>query len=113
MLYRYIGDVKRIFLILVLLLSSAAGIAASEVLPQDDSSHNYSREYVENEDIEINVKDGVVTITTSKTVTIKIFTILGQLITTETVKPGTKKFHIESRGIYILKAGSVTRRITI
>lgn len=113
MLYRYIGDVKRIFLILVLLLSSAASIAASEVLPQDESSHNYSREYVENEDIEINVKDGVVTVTTSKTVTIKIFTILGQLITTETVKPGAKKFHIESRGIYILKAGSVTRRITI
>ena len=104
---------KRIIFILVLLFSSAAGIAAGEILPQDDGNHNYGREYIENEDIEINVKDGVVTVTTSKTVTIKIFTILGQMITSETIKPGTKKIHIESRGVYILKAGSITRRITI
>lgn len=63
--------------------------------------------------IDITVKDGYVYVTTDKPVTVKIFSILGQLISQKTVQPGTWRTHITARGIYILKAGSVTRRITI
>ncbi|MBD5251370.1 MAG: T9SS type A sorting domain-containing protein [Barnesiella sp.] len=59
------------------------------------------------------VKNGYVYIYTSEPVTVKIFTILGQLISTEKVAPGTHRLKINTRGIYILKLGSMTRRITI
>lgn len=62
---------------------------------------------------DISVKDGYVYITTSKPVTVKIFSILGQLISQKDLKPGTTRTHITARGIYILKIGSTTRRITI
>lgn len=63
--------------------------------------------------IDITVKDGYVYVTTAKPVTVKIFSILGQLISQKAVEPGTWRTRITARGIYILKAGSVTRRITI
>ncbi len=68
---------------------------------------------VESEGVEIMVKDGWVYVTATRTVTIRIFSILGQPIITETMQPGTYRLHLASRGIYILRAGSATRRITI
>ncbi len=59
------------------------------------------------------VKDGYVYISSTEPVTVKIFTILGQLISSEKVAPGTHRLKINARGIYILKLGSMTRRITI
>lgn len=59
------------------------------------------------------VKDGYVYIYSPEPVTVKIFTILGQLISSEKIPSGTHRLKINSRGIYILKLGSITRRITI
>jgi len=63
--------------------------------------------------LDISVRDGYVYVTTSKPVTVKIFSILGQLISQKVLQPGTARTRINARGIYILKVGSVTRRITI
>ncbi|MDE6081487.1 MAG: T9SS type A sorting domain-containing protein, partial [Muribaculaceae bacterium] len=68
---------------------------------------------VDSEGVEIMVKDGWVYVTASRPVTIRIFSILGQPIITETMQPGTYRLHLASRGIYILRVGSATRRITI
>lgn len=63
--------------------------------------------------LDITVKDGYVYVTTSRPVTVKIFSILGQLISEKELKPGTSRTRMTARGIYILKVGSQTRRITI
>lgn len=49
----------------------------------------------------------------TKTVTVKMFTILGQQVSQETLKPGSYRLNLPARGIYILRAGSITRRITL
>ncbi len=59
------------------------------------------------------VKDGYIYITSTAPVTVKVFTILGQLISSETIPAGTHRLRINARGIYILKIGGSTRRITI
>lgn len=64
-------------------------------------------------EIEITTGHGEVHIIVTKPVTVKVFTILGQLISQETLKPGAHRLRLPSRGIYILRAGSVTRRITL
>ena len=62
---------------------------------------------------EMTVSDGYIYLWSEKPVTVKLFSILGQLIAQETVKPGLHRLRIASRGIYILRAGTSTRRITI
>lgn len=106
---------KRILLILTLLLTAAG--AWCDPIKWEESSrptdNQAIHQSVESEGVEITVKDGWVYVTASRTVTIRIFSILGQPIITETMQPGTYRLHLSSRGIYILRAGSVTRRIII
>ena len=44
---------------------------------------------------------------------VKLFTILGQPVSQMQLPAGTSRFRVPTRGIYILKIGSSTRRITI
>ncbi|MBE6318402.1 MAG: T9SS type A sorting domain-containing protein [Bacteroidales bacterium] len=62
---------------------------------------------------EIRVSEGYVYVSTSRTITVKVFSILGQLISQETIQPGISRFRLPSRGVYILKVGDITKRITI
>lgn len=64
-------------------------------------------------DMELAVHDGYIYIRSERAVTVKIFSILGQLISQETVKPGLHRIRLNSRGIFILRAGTTTRRITL
>ncbi len=104
---------KIIISILMLLILSAPGVnaqrqweeVASELVIPD------GREDVEV--LDISVREGYVYVTTSKPVTVKIFSILGQLIAQKNLPVGTSRTKISARGIYILKVGTVTRRVTI
>ena len=63
--------------------------------------------------ISIAVIDDYIYIHYDKPINVKLFSIIGQLISQEKVKAGTHRIHLKSRGIYILRAGTATRRITI
>lgn len=72
-----------------------------------------ARELGQESETDIVVRDGYIYLWSEKPVTVKLFSILGQLISQETVKPGLHRMLMASRGIYILRAGTTTRRITI
>ncbi len=106
---------RRLLLILFIMLSVAFS-AAEAAAPRWESVNVPSREDTERIDsdgIDISVREGYIYISTSRSLTVKVFTILGQLISQENLTPGTHRLRIASRGIYILKAGSSTRRITL
>lgn len=63
--------------------------------------------------IETTVRDGYIYVTTARSVTVRLYSILGQLISQQTVNPGTTRLKVSGRGVYILKIGSLTRRITV
>jgi len=63
--------------------------------------------------VEVGVRDGYIYITSSEEVNVSVFTILGQLVTAHRMQPGTVRLQIGARGIYILKAGPVTRRLNL
>lgn len=67
----------------------------------------------EPDDVSVYIFDGYVYVTLRQTTPIKLFTILGQLIVQQNLKPGTYRFRIVNRGIYLLKTDTSTRRITI
>lgn len=65
------------------------------------------------EAVDVRVSDGYVYICVLQPTPVKVFTILGQLVTKQNLEAGVWRLPLSARGIYILKVGSQTRRITI
>lgn len=63
--------------------------------------------------IETYVRNGFIHIVTPRAVTVRLYTILGQLITQQTLQPGTSRIKTPGRGVYILRTGTATRRINV
>ena len=113
---------KKKFLHIVLLLAAVCAPGATaqndgkspvwEQIDTTDSSENRD-ELPANDSVEISCRQGMIYISVPKPVKIEIYSILGQLITSKQVKPGTIRLTLNRRGVYILKAGSTTRRINL
>ena len=59
--------------------------------------------------VEIYGSNGVITIRT----TVRVFTILGQNVSTATLNPGTSELRVGSRGIFIVKIGNLTQKVAL
>ena len=102
---------RRLILIIAVMCCICIGENAASAWERTGGKINTER--IEGDSPEIRVNEGYVYVTTSRTITVKVFSILGQLISQETIQPGISRFRLPSRGIYILKAGAITKRITI
>ena len=63
-------------------------------------------------DVEIRVSPGHVVVIASQSVQIKVFTILGQVVSSETLPAGTSRLPL-SHGVYIVKVGELTCKIAV
>ncbi len=63
-------------------------------------------------DIEIRVSPGHVIVMTSQPVQIKVFTILGQVVSNENIPAGVSRLPL-SHGVYIVKVGDLTCKIAV
>ena len=74
-----------------------------------------SRQVVElsADDVSVTVDDGYIVITLPRQAQVKIFTILGQPVMTTNLGAGTSRLRLPARGSYILKIGTITKRITL
>ncbi len=63
-------------------------------------------------DVEIRVSPGQVVVVTSQPVQIKVFTILGQVVSNESLPAGTSRLQL-SHGVYIVKVGDLTCKIAV
>lgn len=61
----------------------------------------------------VSVRDMYIYVELEQPTPVKLFTILGQPVSQMMLPSGTSRFRVSARGIYILKIGSATRRITI
>lgn len=87
--------------------------AASQWERVDDQYAASVIERLEQDQIEVRVWEGYVYVYSAHPVNVRIFTILGQPVASEVIGPGGARIHIATRGIYILKAAGLTKRITI
>ncbi len=94
---------------------SASATSAVRTWEEVDSrpQHATMEMMTESDDVQVSTRDGYVYVSLRRPANVKIFTILGQLIVQQQLKSGVHRFRLGSRGIYLLKAGSLTRRITI
>ena len=63
--------------------------------------------------LEVRSAGGYIYVDMARPATVKIYTILGQLVSQQQLKAGTSRLRVKSRGIYILKTQNTTRRITV
>lgn len=63
--------------------------------------------------IEIYGNNGVITIKTTRRITVRVFTILGQNVSQAVLNPGTSELKIGTRGIYIVKIGNLTQKVAL
>lgn len=79
-------------------------VSAERVEPQQSAEEN---------GVDLTVRDGVVYLTVTRQTVVEVFTILGQPVGRQTLRPGIYRLHLTTRGIYVLRAGGMTRRITL
>lgn len=80
---------------------------------QVKTEYNDAKRVVKEPEIEILTSQSAVIVNTSKPVKIQIFTILGRLVTSETLPAGVSQFSINAHGVYIVKVGELTCKIAI
>lgn len=108
---------KRLFIRLMtmaaLTLMSVPAVAApswEKVAPVRQSEVT---DVVDADAVDVSVYNGSIYLNLNSKTEVKVFTILGQLVAHQKLDAGAWRMTLPARGIYILKAGSVTRRITI
>lgn len=63
--------------------------------------------------VEIFSKDGYIVVKLPQKEQVKVFTILGQLVSQADLNAGTSMLKLNSRGIYIVKVGNVTQKVAL
>ncbi|MDE6156739.1 MAG: hypothetical protein K2L75_00535 [Muribaculaceae bacterium] len=63
--------------------------------------------------LDVAVHDSFIYITVDQPIKIEVFTILGQLVTSKNIAPGTVRLTLGTRGIYIIKGAGSTRRVNL
>ena len=63
--------------------------------------------------IEICGRNGTITIVTPKRITVRVYTILGQIVSQATLQPGTSELRLGSRGIFLVRIGNLTQKVAI
>lgn len=71
------------------------------------------RHVVSDNEIEIKTAPGKIYVSTTKHVGIKVFTILGSVVSETTLSPGKHSFDVPAHGVYIIKAGDITCKVAV
>lgn len=64
-------------------------------------------------EIEIRTQNGAIIVSTNTPTQIKVFTILGQLISQENLPTGVSRLEIGTHGVFIVKVGGLTCKVAL
>lgn len=71
------------------------------------------RQVASDTEIEIRAGSGIIYVTTTRNINIKIYTILGSRIADDTLSPGSYQFMVPTHGVYLIKAADLTCKIAV
>lgn len=107
----------RFFAVIALGIMMAFSVAPINAAPgkweQVRNERSDTRTVASDSDTEIKASKGVVVVVASKPVQVKIYTILGQLVSRETLPAGISQISIQPHGVYIIKSGDLTCKVAL
>ena len=108
---------KRLLVILALVLTlGLENVALAEVQWRETNREVQGKTWNDprsSDGIEIYGRNGIITIVTPKRINVKVYTILGQMVSQATLQAGTSELRLGSRGIYLVRIGSLTQKVAI
>lgn len=64
-------------------------------------------------DVEVRAAHGAIIISTAKPVQVRVFSILGQLVSQETLPAGVSVLELNMHGVFIVKIGDTTCKVAL
>lgn len=64
-------------------------------------------------DVIVLASSQAIVISTQRTIQVKVFTILGRLVSSETLQPGTSRLSLGTHGVYIVTIGETTCKVAV
>lgn len=99
--------------ILLMVGTPASASATGKGWEPAKSEYATAKTVIKETEFEIKAMPGVVIVNTNHPVQIKIFTILGRLVNSETLQPGVSRYNLPAHGVYIVKIGDITCKIAV
>lgn len=97
-------------LVALLPIESFAASGKWETLKTERSD---AKTVIRDSELEIKAARGVIVVTSSRPVQIKVYTILGQLISRENLPAGSSQLNVQAHGVYIIKTGELTCKVAL
>ena len=108
---------RRLFAILTLVLALGLGNVALAEIQWHETNREMTGKSLNDprtsDGIEIYGGNGTITIVTPKRITVRVYTILGQVVSQATLQPGTSELRLGSRGIYLVRIGNLTQKVAL
>lgn len=104
--------------IVTALLLTATSVAvpaysAAKGWEQVKSERVNAKPVVRETDIEIKSAPGYIIVNANHSVQIKVFTILGRVVSSETLPAGRSQLQVPAHGVYIVKIGDLTCKVAV
>ena len=101
----------------ILLLAVSAVPLTAEAAPNKweslKSERTDAKTVVKETEIEIKTASSTIIVTSNHQVQIKIFTILGRLVCSDSHPPGTNQLTLPAHGVYLVKIGNLTCKVAV
>lgn len=104
---------KYLILLIVVMTMATPAIAAPNKWETLKSERSDAKTVVKETEIEIKTASSTIIVTSNHNIQIKVFTILGRMISNETLSPGTNQLTLPAHGVYIVKIGNLTCKVAI
>ncbi len=91
-------------------ICSAAGVSRWEPVKTEIRE---AKTVAKEADVEILTVPGYIIVNSGRQIDITVFTILGRVVSTETLPSGSSKLSVGAHGVYIVKVGELTCKIAL
>lgn len=99
---------------IMLILSAAPAVSMAKGWdPNPKVERAETKPVVRDSEVEVRAKRGVILVSVNHATQVKVFTILGQLISSETLPAGTSQYNVSAHGVYIVKIGTLTCKVAV
>jgi hypothetical protein len=100
-------------MLLTVTLAAIAPQAEAKGWEQVKTERSDAKTVMRETEIEIKAASGTLLVVTNHQVQIKVFTILGRLVSAETLPAGKSQLTLPAHGVYIVKVGDLTCKVAV
>lgn len=104
---------KLFILIFVGIVATVPAMSATRTWEPVKTERADAKSVIRETDIEIKAASGVIIVNCNHQTQIKIFTILGRMVSNETLPAGKSQMQLPAHGVYIVKIGDLTCKVAV